>query len=129
MERDRILILEDDEESRQLLLIMVESCVDMGNVEIDLAENMNRAVGQLFLNTKLIIATREAHSGSLPGEDFLRFVRGSSQKRGVIALTTSTFPETMDNLTKLGAGVVLLKPFPLKKFQQSIKTVCPELLR
>ncbi len=102
----RVLVVDDDEDMRLGLRLLIESIAD----EVREAENGERALEVLAEWTPHLVVT-DLVMGAVSGMDLLRHVHDQQPEVKVLIVTAYGTEERIDEAMRLGAEEVIAKPF------------------
>ncbi len=118
MENEKVLIVDDLEEIREILSSFLE---DKGYV-IYTAENGREAL-ELIKEKEINLVLTDVRMPEMNGYDLTRTIKKMNPKIGIIIMTAYTSIYTEGDIRKIGADDFISKPFNLTNVSEKVERV------
>jgi two-component system response regulator HydG len=125
MDKDRLLIAEDDPYMRELLQEMLE---EAGHEVVTAANGLAALALVENLKEHFDLIVTDVRMPGLKGDELLRAVRANRAEAPVIVITAFGTVEQAVELVKAGAYQYLTKPFPTKDLLDTVATALAQSL-
>lgn len=119
-QRYRVLVAEDNEDSRFLISLMLKSL----GVDVDLVVNGQEAVERLR-SQDFDLAMLDIQMPVMGGLEACEKLAGLSRKPPLVAITANVMADQVDIYKRCGFTDVVGKPFTLQDLRQLLTRFCP----